>query len=131
MIVDDETHIRHLIRAILQKHFPDIFIEEAGEGFHAGWIASGFGPDLIILDLNLPGLNGFQACQFIRSLEFIKNFPALQRTRILAITGSGNESRDQILNLGADDFLTKPFNNETLIRKVETQIHGPHFTGQA
>jgi len=124
LIVDDEPNIRRLIRSILKRNYPDLLIDEAEEGFVAGWKAHEFRPDLVILDLNLPGLDGFRVCGFIRS------FPQLSRTKILAITGQGEERREQILKQGADDFLTKPFEDDVFLQKVGVHLNGTAPGGQ-
>lgn len=117
LIVDDEDGFRKMIRWFFQKNFPHIRVEEAAEGFLAGWKAHGIGPDLIILDVNLPGMDGFHVCQMVRS------FPELSRTRIIAVTGCGQlNTKDEILKLGANDFLEKPFEMDLFKRKVEEQL---------
>lgn len=117
LIVDDEDGFRKMIRWFFQEHFPRIRIEEATEGFLAGWKAHGIAPDLIILDINLPGMDGFRVCQMVRS------FPELAHTRIIAVTGYGQfNTKDEILKLGANDFLEKPFEMDLFKQKVEEQL---------
>lgn len=125
LIVDDEVGIRQLLRSIINKYYPDINIEEAEEGFPAGWKAHGFHPDLVLLDIMLPGMDGFRVCQFIR------NNPELKRTKIIVITAVQEpEAREKMLKLGADDFITKPFNVEDLKQKIEAQLNFPEGTHQ-
>ncbi len=113
LIIDDEPAMKAMIRCMLEENFENILIEEAAEGLMAGWQAHSFRPDLIILDLMLPGLDGFQVCKFIRQ------FPELKRTKIIAISGLHDpETKERILNLGADQFLTKPFDLSSLEEKI-------------
>lgn len=104
LIVDDEAPLRRLIRLNLERTFRHIQIDEAEEGFHAGWKACGMIPDLILLDLNLPGMDGFKVCQLVRSNA------SLRHTKIIVITGRPEEySREKALACGANDYLVKPF----------------------
>ena len=117
LVVDDEEGIRALIRTIISQHFPKASVEEAGEGFVAGWKAHGFKPHLVILDLMLPGFDGFRVCQFIRS------FPELQQTKIMAITALQDASlQDRMSQLGANAFVHKPFDVETMKNKIAELI---------
>ena len=71
-----------------------------------------FKPHLVILDLKLPGMDGFQVCKKIRSMQ--GNEP-----KILAITGYGaHDTRERILNCGANEYLTKPFDLEKFMNAV-------------
>jgi DNA-binding response OmpR family regulator len=102
-----------MIRVNLEKHFPDIEVEEATEGFRAGWKAFGFKPDVMILDLLLPGMDGFQV------LEFLRGNDKLKHTRVIAVTAMDNEeTRRKVRELGADEYLAKPFIFEDLRDKV-------------
>ena len=94
LIVDDELGLRQLIRSILEEHFPHLQVSEAGDGFAAGWKAHGLHPHLVILDLRLPGVDGFKVCQLIRS------FPDSKHTRVIAMTGyAGDDAEQKIRDL--------------------------------
>lgn len=113
LIVDDEPEVRKMIRWMVEKEFPGSEVEEAGEGFVAGWKANAFLPNLVVLDLMLPGLNGFQVCQFIRQ------FQELKHTKIIAISALMDpQAGKKVMSIGADDFLTKPFDLEVLKQKM-------------
>lgn len=117
LIVDDEEPIRKLIQTVIKKHLRGALIEEAEDGFIAGTKLNSFFPNLVILDLNLPGLNGFRVCDFIR------NAPQLKGSRILAISGlQDTDIQEKILRLGANDFLAKPFEVTRLREKIAIQI---------
>ncbi len=112
LIVDDDAGVVSAIRRVLarEKAFD---LETAYDGFEAGGKMANFKPDLIILDLNMPGLNGYELCGRIRRDISNKNI------KILAISGTvGQKGIDQILSLGADDYLFKPFDNQALKLKV-------------
>jgi excisionase family DNA binding protein len=117
LIVDDELGMRQMLRSFFEAHYPHFHVEEAEEGFVAGWKAHGLRPDLVLLDLKLPGLDGFRVCRLIRS------FPATRHTRIIAMTAYEEDgAKEKILRLGANDFLTKPFDLDVLKERVERQI---------
>lgn len=117
LIVDDEPEVRNMVRWTIEQNFKDVQIEEAKEGFIAGWKTHSFRPNLVVLDLMLPGLDGFGVC------EFIRQFPELKETKIIAISALIDpEVEEKILALGANDFLTKPFELDVLKEKIAAQL---------
>jgi DNA-binding response OmpR family regulator len=109
LIVDDEPGIVELARLYLEQ---DGFrVETAGDGPDGLRRMAELGPDLVILDLMLPGLDGFGVCREIRRQG---------NTPILMLTARAEDS-DKIvgLELGADDYLTKPFNPRELAARVK------------
>jgi CheY-like chemotaxis protein len=120
LIVDDEPEMRRFVSRALQKHFPQAEIHEAGDGFEAGHKIASLRPALVILDLRLPGMDGFKVCRTVRG------DPTLKGVKILAITGFGvDESRRQILEAGADGFLPKPFGPDELVAKLREFLPAP------
>lgn len=118
LIVDDEPEVRKMIRWMIEQDFLGVEIEEAQEGFVAGWKTHSFRPHLVVLDLMLPGLDGFHVC------EFIRRFPELKDTKIIAISALMDpEVGKKIINLGANDFLTKPFDLDVLKEKICKQLN--------
>lgn len=118
LIVDDEPEVRGLIRWMLERQEGNLLIEEAHDGFGAGWKARDFRPDLVILDLMMPNLDGFYVCKTIRDSADLKG------TKIIVITALLDEAvRDKILSLGADDFLYKPFEIDQLKEKVMAHLY--------
>ena len=113
LIVDDEPEVRKMVRWMIEQDFSGVEIEEAQEGFGAGWKTHSFRPHLVVLDLMLPGLDGFHVCKFIRQ------FPELKDTKIIAISALMDpEVSKKIMSLGANDFLTKPFDLDVLKEKI-------------
>lgn len=103
LVVDDDQALREMICRFLRKEFPEYLIEEAGDGFTAGWMAQKKHPSVILLDIKLPGIDGYGVCATIRKSEDFAD------TRIIATSGYGEGCREKIMDLGADDFLAKPF----------------------
>ncbi len=117
LIVDDEEPVRKfLIKAII-RHLPQAQIYDARDGFEAGMLLLDVHPHLVVLDLMLPGIDGFRVCSNIRRDGRFIN------TKILAISGqSTQENKDKIMKAGADGFLAKPFDVAHLIEEVSQLI---------
>ena len=116
LIVDDDRGIVSSIQRILTLE-NKYMIEVAYDGFEAGRKFVIFKPHFIILDIRMPGVDGYQVCANIRSDPRNKNI------KILAISGvSENHEIKKIMDLGADDYLSKPFSNKVLREKVSRML---------
>lgn len=112
LIVDDEEHIRELIRFNLeQKGYKTISAEN---GLDALGLVRSDNPQLVLLDVMLPGMDGYDVCKEIRRDNSISSTP------IIMITAKGEEF-DKVLGLelGADDYITKPFSIRELVARVK------------
>ena len=117
LVVEDDVATLRLFDRFLKKTDPEIVVEKARDGFEAGQKLESFHPDLVILDINLPGVDGFRVCKTIRSTE------KTRRTRILAVSGhSTPDRRSKILQCGADEFLAKPFSLDVFSEKIKELI---------
>ncbi len=112
LIVDDDLHIAELISLYMEKDGYET--KEAYDGKDALRAAEAFQPDLILLDLMLPGMDGYQVCTEIR-----KN----SRVPIIMLTAKG-ETFDKVLGLelGADDYIVKPFDPKELVARVKAVL---------
>lgn len=112
LVVDDEDHIVELITYNLISSGYDVI--SANNGIDALKIAKKEKPNLILLDLMLPGLDGFEVCKAVRGESDIKEIP------IIMLTAKGEEL-DKILGLelGADDYMTKPFSIRELLARIK------------
>lgn len=112
LVVDDEEHIVELIKFNLEKEGCNV--TTANNGTDALKIAKEKQPDLILLDLMLPGIDGLEVCRRVRKDGEISEIP------IIMITAKGEEI-DKILGLelGADDYITKPFSVRELVARVK------------
>lgn len=111
LIIDDEVHILELLKLNLEIYGYEVVTSESGEKVMD--LIKDVNPDLILLDLMLPGLNGIDICKQIR------NNPDLNRIRIVILSAKSEEI-DKIvcLEIGADDYVTKPFSLRELIARV-------------
>ncbi|RHP81130.1 response regulator transcription factor [Roseburia sp. AM59-24XD] len=112
LIIEDETAIAELEKDYLELSDFEVVLESDGSGGAARALDEDF--DLIILDLMLPGMNGFDICKLIRET---KNTPII-------MVSAKSEDIDKIrgLGLGADDYMTKPFSPGELVARVKAHI---------
>ena len=111
LIVDDDELVQNISKKILEKNGYETSC--ASDGFKAGLEMAEFKPNLILLDLYMPNMDGFELC------KHIKKEKKLSKVKIIVITGNDNpENRKRILDLGADEILTKPIAKEALLNKV-------------
>lgn len=112
LIVDDDVNICELLRLYLEKEGYETIV--ANDGKTAVDLASQHSPDLILLDIMLPQLDGWQVCREIRKFS---------ETPIIMITAKG-EVFDKILGLelGADDYVTKPFDTKEIVARVKAVL---------
>jgi excisionase family DNA binding protein len=113
LVVDDDPRIIEMITDVLADCDRRYEVSSATDGFEAGMMISSFHPHLVILDLMMPRVNGFDICRRIRLN------PETSSVKILAVTGFANSAnRDRILSLGADDYLEKPLDTGQLVDRV-------------
>ena len=112
LIVDDEPQVLKMMVKLLESHGYET--AAAFDGFEAGIRVMEFEPDLMVLDLVMPGMDGFEVC------KRIKENPGTSRIKVLAVTGfDTDENRVRIIKAGADGYLTKPLETGELIQEVE------------
>lgn len=120
LIVEDEEQNRRFISRAIKTAYPDAEIAEAADGFEAGHKVHTLLPALVILDIQLPKVNGVKVCEMMRA------DPGLRNIKILAITGCDiEETRPRIMEAGADDFLGKPFSIQELNAKIKDLLANP------
>ncbi len=112
LIVDDDENIAELISLYLEKEQYDT--ETAGSGEEALKIVEVYNPDLILLDIMLPGIDGYETCQQIRKTRDVP---------IIMLSAKG-EVFDKVLGLkmGADDYIVKPFDSNEMIARVSAVL---------
>ena len=111
LIAEDEQNIAESLRFILER--ADCRVRHASDGEEALLEARNEAPDVMILDLMLPSLNGFDVLKTIRADNNLRKVP------VLILTAKGQaQDRQSADNLGADAFVTKPFSNAEIVSEV-------------
>ena len=116
LIIDDEEPIRELLKLTLQSAgFGSIL--EAANGEDGLALAMRYKPDLILLDLMLPGMDGLSVCRRLKSSPDTRMIP------IIMLTAKSDESDIVVgLEMGANDYITKPFSRKVLAARIRTQL---------
>ena len=112
LVADDEPNIRMFIRANLEARGYQIYL--AQDGVEAVEMAERFLPDIIVLDVNMPRMDGIEACHRIREWA---NMPII----ILSVRGD-EKDKVRALDEGADDYVTKPFGIEELLARIRVAL---------
>jgi DNA-binding response OmpR family regulator len=114
LVVDDEPHIVNLIKLALGDEYDFL---EAFSGMETVRLAKKHAPDLVILDLMMPNVDGYQVCTELRSTSSTQNIPIM-------ILSAKSQVIDKFksINVGADDYMVKPFEPAELIRRVQMNL---------
>ncbi|MBR2668043.1 MAG: response regulator transcription factor [Oscillospiraceae bacterium] len=112
LIIEDDTHIAELLQMYLNKEGFDVSI--AGDGVQGVELAEQLQPDLVLLDLMLPGMDGWSVCRKLRETSSVP---------IIMLTAKG-ELEDKVtgLNLGADDYIVKPFEMKEVLARIQAVL---------
>ena len=122
LVVDDEAALRKVIRSSLAAS--GFAVEEAGTGGDALNVVKQKRFDLILLDVNMPGISGIEACRQIRLIA--------PRTGIVMVTvRDAEEDKVRALEAGADDYVTKPFQFRELVARLRAVLRRTHVNGTA
>ena len=117
LIVDDNEDLNRSLQVSLNDTYATIAAKDGEEGLE---LALTEPPDLIIMDLMMPGTNGLEAIRLIRKV------PKTRRIPIIAITGGlSSMIKDECSRIGCDDFLSKPFTSDQLVLRIEKLLQQP------
>jgi len=112
LIVDDDQELVEVLVDVFERD-GRFDVRSVNNGFDAGMMVKEFRPDLVVLDVMLPDINGKEVCQRIRS------DPALDEVKVICISGMVEQDKVQdLMDAGANDFMQKPFDAEALLDKV-------------
>jgi excisionase family DNA binding protein len=113
LLADDDTYLLPALRETIEQLIPDAVVDTASDGYEALMQVGAFRPDVLVLDIRMPRLDGFEVC---RRLKARKETASI---RILAVTAyPEGQVRQRIIDCGADDFLEKPFAIETFRSRI-------------
>jgi putative two-component system response regulator len=123
LIVDDESAARIALATLLRREGFDV--RDVGDGAAALTECASFRPDLILLDIVMPGVDGFEVCRRIKAT------PETRLTPVVLITGlSATEDRIKGINAGADDFLSKPIDFNELLARTRSLLRLKQYTDE-
>jgi CheY-like chemotaxis protein len=115
LLVEDEDQLRRVMKDLLERE--GYIVAEARDGVQALDEVDRHAPDIIVLDLNLPGLDGYAVLQQLRSRPATRSIP------VMVLTAKGDEDNEvRVFELGADDFITKPFRARALSARLEAVL---------
>jgi type II secretory ATPase GspE/PulE/Tfp pilus assembly ATPase PilB-like protein/ActR/RegA family two-component response regulator len=115
LLVDDEDSLRKVLKDLLERE--GYAVAEARDGVQALDQVDRVGPDIVVLDLNLPGLDGYGVLSQLRSRPATADLP------VIVLTAKGDEDNEvRVFELGADDFLQKPFRARALSARLEAVL---------
>ena len=115
LLIDDDPLIRRIVTKTLSAD--GYQVQEAGSGAEGLALAQNQPPDLILLDLMMPGMDGFQVCAQLRQNSLTANVPILMLTAL-----DQTETKVRGLKVGADDYVTKPFNLDELQMRIAIHL---------
>ncbi len=119
LVIDDEEAFRKSLVGALQKE-PVFNVKEASDGYEAGRMFGEFEPDVLVLDLVMPGIDGFRVCRDFKSRE------GGDQARIIVVTGYPDEVMFQrAREAGADECLAKPVDMSTLMDMIRSLYQSP------
>lgn len=115
LLVDDEDQLRRVMKDLLERE--GYLVHEARDGVQALDQVDRVAPDIVVLDLNLPGVDGYSVLAQLRSRPTTQDLP------VIVLTAKGDEDNEvRVFELGADDFLTKPFRARALSARLDALL---------
>ncbi|UCG11117.1 MAG: response regulator [Deltaproteobacteria bacterium] len=121
LVVDDEQHIRDIVSNYLSREGYEVAVASNGE--EAIELAAIENPELILLDIKMPGLDGLETCHRIKRQKETSHIP------VIMVTALGDRDVDAYLE-GADDFVTKPFDAAELSIRVKSMLRIRHLKNE-
>lgn len=121
LIVDDHPTMREAMRLVLAEE--GFTVDEAADGARALDLVASGRPDLVLLDLNIPGISGPDLLEALKASRVTSGIP------VVVVTAEDEEGRRAAMQAGAEDYLTKPFSPRVLVRTVERVLEGSEPTG--
>jgi len=115
LIIDDELSIRMLLENFLKREYNVVTKNDGMEGLT--WLEEGNIPDLIVADIQMPNLDGYDFIKNLRASGYFKHIPLIMLSGI-----ESTSEKIKCLKLGADDYIVKPFNPEELSIRIELLI---------
>jgi len=117
LIVDDDSEVAELLAALIGLHTPNASYLFAVDGFEAGFLTNNHKPDIIFMDIHMPGMSGSTACKLIKQNSATEHIP------VVGITGyASSAERDKMMSAGTLCILRKPFDLKQLYPAIDNAI---------
>lgn len=118
-IIEDEQNVRNAIKRLIKKSLPSVGVVETGDGNLAVSVAKNYKPNLILLDVLMPNINGLQVLKSLKESEDEE----VRKIPVIMLTGVGNkEIITEAKKMGAVDYITKPYNKKVFLLKVRKYL---------
>lgn len=117
LIVDDDKGLNNVLAKFIEKKFEGIEVFQAFDGFEAGTLLAEKKPDIIFLDLNLPGIDGFSLCSKVKESDSFGKPVVFVMTSL-----SDEESEKRVRNMGIEEFFRKPLTLPVLAEAMKTHL---------
>ena len=118
-VVEDDADVAQMLQRALESESENYSVAVASDGFRAAYLVYSFRPDLIILDIRLPGIDGVEVC------KVIKEDPASSHTKIVVVSAYlDDQTTNQLKEAGVDDLFPKPVDVEKLLGKIYAYMFG-------
>lgn len=111
LVIDDDQSMAAAIKRVLKR--AEFEVDVAHDGLQAGVKLAEFHPNLLILDLKMPNMNGFEVLKFLKE-------GAYKQTKVLVLSGAGDAALAKAKSLGADAVMEKPFDNTQLLEQIKS-----------
>ena len=119
LVCEDEVHIQRLVRLVLEKQGYEVAVANNGDEC-LKLLGDGLEPDLVLLDILMPGIDGLQV------LRTIKSNPTLKNLNVVLLTALAQENVVlQGIKLGARDYIRKPFSPKDLVQRIQKHLPSP------
>ena len=122
LIVDDEETVKRVLCSLLKNEGYEVI--EAEDGKSGVELAKKEDPDVILMDLTMPVMDGLKACRLLKEDEKTKNIP------VLVITTAAGESKMEAIDAGIDDFVNKPFDSEEISIRIKSMLKIKKLTNE-
>ena len=116
LVVDDDPHVRPVLVRLLERH--GFRVSDAADGLSALDLVRRHMPDLVLLDVRMPGIDGYEVLRRLKSDAALRHIPVV----VLTANDGGEAVREQSLSLGAVQYLQKPIASEVLVREIEQAL---------
>ncbi len=118
LVADADSEITRSVANAIKLSHPEVQVVEANDSFQVGMVITTMRPNIVVLDIDMPGMDGFEVCRLVKSQG------TTQRVEVIAIASESSdaESKKKILDCGAKTCISKPFDLNALLQEIEVSL---------